>query len=281
MKTLKIHRLLILVTVLSGFLRPDATVLFAAGKWSAYTSLQFATGNYTFENSTSTYYFYGGIRYRSTRWSLSATIPVITQSSDLVTSTGGGFLPSENHRNEGSGASHHGSGMGDVEGHSFMETGLGDLYLFGEYGVLPEQSVLPYVSANLKLKVPTAGTGNNFGSGEFDYGLGLTLRKSIENYTGFVDAGYWILGDPPGASYKDPFTFGAGLGRFFGYGRYALMIYFGSYSNIQPEFESNRQISLGWNYRINSGLILTVISGAGMSETSPDFTLSGGLEWTL
>jgi hypothetical protein len=104
-----------------------------------------------------------------------------------------------------------------------MTAGLGDLYLYGEYGLLPEQAVLPYVSANLKLKVPTAATGNNFGSGEFDYGLGIVLRKSINTYVGFVDIGYWILGDPPGVNYKDPLTIGAGVGRFFGYGRYALM----------------------------------------------------------
>jgi hypothetical protein len=281
MEKVKAHYISILFAVFLGLITPGANFLYAAGGWSLFTSLQFTRGNYTFENSTSTYYFYGGIRYRTPRWNLSATMPVIAQNSDLVTSTGGGFLPSGAHGNEGSSGSHHGGGMDGAEMSSFMTAGLGDLYLYGEYGLLPEQAVLPYVSANLKLKVPTAATGNNFGSGEFDYGLGIVLRKSINTYVGFVDIGYWILGDPPGVNYKDPLTIGAGVGRFFGYGRYALMFYFGSYSNILPEFESNRQISLGFNYRLNPGLIVTIITGAGLSETSPDFLLSGGMEWAL
>ncbi len=281
MKKVKIHYISILLTVFLGLMAPDTNSLYAADGWSLFSSLQFSRGNYTFESSTSTYYFYGGIRYRTPRWNLSATMPVIVQNSDLVTSTGGGFLPSGGHGNEGSGGSHHGGGMGGMGMSSFMATGLGDLYLYGEYGLLPEQAALPYVSASLKLKIPTAATGNNFGSGEFDYGLGMVLRKSVNMYIGFLDLGYWILGDPPGVNYKDPFTIGAGVGRFFGYGRYGLMFYFGSYSNILPEFESNRQISLGVNYRLHPGLIFTVITGAGLSETSPDFLFSGGMEWAL
>lgn len=220
---------------------------FAAGQWSVYSSIQFTRGNYSLENSTSTYYLYGGIRYRTPRWNFSASIPLILEDETMMS----------------------------------MIAGPGDLYLFGEYGLLPEQAALPYVSANLKPKIPTAATGNNFGSGEFDYGLGMVLRKSINTYVGFVDLGYWILGDPFGVNYKNPFTIGAGMGRFFGYGRYGLMLYFGSYSNILPEFESNRQISLGFNYRLHPGLTFTVITGAGLSETSPDFLLSSGMEWAL
>jgi hypothetical protein len=281
MRNLKIHFLLILLATFWGVLPSGTASLFAGGKWSVNGNVQFTRGNYTFETSTSIYYLYGGIRYRTSRWSLSATMPVIAQNSDLVTSSGGGSLPAMDHGNEGSSGSHHGGGMNGEGMSSFMEAGLGDFYLYGEYGLLTEQAVLPFVSATLKLKVPTAGTGNNFGTGEFDYGLGFVLRKSISMYIGFVDLGYWFLGDPPGASYKDPFTFGAGVGRFLGYGRYALMLYYGSYSNILPEYESNRQISLGLNYRINTQLIFTVISGAGLSETSPDFILSSGLEWSL
>ena len=59
------------------------------------------------------------------------------------------------------------------------------------------------------------------------------------------------------------------------------MLYFGSYSNILPQYESSRQISLGFNYQVNNRMILTLTSGAGLSNTSPDFLLSGGLEWEL
>lgn len=284
MKDFKIHFPLIFFAAALGALLSGADALHAADKWSAFSNIQFARGNYSLENSTSTYYFYGGIRYRAPRWSLSASIPLILQNSDLVTGAGGTVIPSGHGHNSQTGSSPHGGGMnGMMDGETMMPmtAGLGDLYLYGEYGLLPEGAALPFISANLKLKVPTAGTANNFGTGEFDYGLGVTLRKSIDSFLGFVDLGYWILGDPPGLNYKDPFTLGAGIGHFFGYGRYGLMLYFGSYSNILPEYESNRQVSLGFNYRVNNRTILTLIGSAGLSDTSPDILLSGGLEWVL
>jgi len=284
MKKVEAHYISILLTVFLELMPPGANFLYADGGWSLFSSLQFARGNYSLENSTSTYYFYGGIRYRTPRWNLSASIPLILQNSDLVTGAGGTVIPAGHGYNNQSGGSHHGGGMNGMmrdETMISMTAGLGDLYLYGEYGLLPEGNVLPFISANLKLKAPTAGTGNNFGTGEFDYGLGVTLRKSMNSYLGFVDFGYWVLGDPPGVNYKDPFTIGAGVGRFFGYGRYGLMLYFGSYSNILPGYESSRQVSLGFNYRINNRMILTLMSSAGLSETSPDILLSGGLEWAL
>lgn len=262
------------VVLLSG-----ATSLFAAGNWSVNTNIQFTRGNYSLENITSTYYFYSGIRYRTPRWNFSASIPLILQNSDLVTSAGGIMIPSGHGYNNRPGGSQH--GMMDDETMMSMTAGLGDLYIYGAYGLIPEGNALPFISTNLKLKLPTAGTANNFGTGEFDYGLGITLRKRMNSYLGFIDFGYWLLGDPPGANYKDPFTISAGMGRFFGYGRYGLMLYFGSYSNILPEIESNRQVSLGFNYRLNPGLSLTFITGAGLSETSPDLLVSGGMEWEL
>ena len=253
----------------------------ASGKWSVNSSIQFSSGNYLSEDNTNTYFLYGGIRYRTTKWSLFANVPHIAQNNDLVTNTGATIFPSRHHGNDGSPGSGHHGGMGDGNGVSNFITGLGDLYINGEYVIFAEKKGLPYLAGNVKLKIPTAGTTNNFGTGKFDYGFGFTVRKQMKGYLAVVDLGFWGLGDPSGINYNDIHVFGAGLGRFFNQNRYGLILYFESYSKILSDVEANRQISLGINYRINAKIIFTAIGAAGLSNASPDISFSSGVEWSI
>ncbi len=253
-----------------------------AGKWYASTSLQFSQGNYIFENNTTTYYLYGGVRYRADAWSVFANIPLIGQNSDQVTNTGGVFFPSRHHQGEGNtGGFHHGGRMGDNGIGSNFIMGLGDIYLNGEYRIIAEDGQVPYVGGTVKLKIPTASTANHFGTGKPDYGLGFTFRKQVGGYAAFMDLGFWKIGDPEGVDYRDIHTFGVGMGRFLSGGRYGVMVYFETYSRLLNDIEPNRQFSLGFNYRVKSGVILSVIGAAGLSSSSPDISLSTGLEWAL
>jgi hypothetical protein len=52
-------------------------------------------------------------------------------------------------------------------------------------------------------------------------------------------------------------------------------------SEVFDGFEPPSQMSLGLNYRMNSNVLLTITSFAGLSETSPDFSLSGGVQWAF
>lgn len=255
--------------------------LSAKGQWSVSSSVQFSRGQYTFEDYTNTYYLYGGIRYLAPKWSLSAGIPLIAQNSDLVSNSGGTFLPSRHHGEENTGGTQHGAGMMGGGSFSNMEMGLGDLYLRGAYLIFSEDRAIPYVGGKASLKIPTAATAHNFGSGKLDYGLGFTFRKTFRDYLAVLDLGYWSIGDPAGIEYKDTHVLGAGAGRFFNQGQYGLMLYFQTYSQIISGLEGYRQISLGINYRANANLLVTVTGGAGLSETSPGFSLSSGFEWSL
>jgi len=217
MKYIKIHFPLILFATFLGMSLLSPGYLPAAGEWTAFSNIQFTRGNYSLENSTSTYYFSGGIRYRIHRWNLYATIPLIIQNSAVVTGVGGIVIPSMHGSTDQTGGSPHGGGMNGMMDNgtmSSMVVVLGDFYLYGEYVLFPERAAWPFISVNLKLKVPTAGTDNNFGTGEFDYGSGITLRKSLNSYLGFIDLSYWILGDPSGLNYKTPLPLGSVLGVF-------------------------------------------------------------------
>lgn len=64
-------------------------------------------------------------------------------------------------------------------------TGLGDVSLFGKYQFLKETSSLPAMSVRVAVKVPTGDTGEVFGSGHPDAGIGLALEKTV--------AAHWIV----------------------------------------------------------------------------------------
>jgi hypothetical protein len=64
-------------------------------------------------------------------------------------------------------------------------TGLGDVSFYGKYQVLRETSVLPALSVRVAVKAPTGDTGQVFGSGHPDAGIGLALEKTV--------AASWIL----------------------------------------------------------------------------------------
>jgi hypothetical protein len=250
----------------------------ANGQWSVSSSLQYSTGNYIYEQNTSTFYLYGGLRYRGNRWQVSASLPLISQNSDLVTGSGGAFFPSTHHGNNESGGTHHRGGMGST-GTSEMINGVGDMYLYGSWELLGGGGDQPTISINPRIKVPTASTEKGFGSGKWDYGISATVRKRLGQYFLLGDVGFWMLGDPDSLNYRNPLVAGVGVGRFLNHNQTGLMLYYETYSTIVSGLDPLRQLSLGLSHRLREGVMLNIIGAAGLSESTPDLSLSGGVEW--
>lgn len=266
--------------------------VFAGGQWFVNTSAQVTKGNYIFDGSTTAYYFYGGLRYQSDRWSVSASLPLIAQRDDLVTYTGGIFLPTGGmHHTDNDMMDRFGGGM--MGGHSDWDDeqgmhgmspfsnlnyGLGDLYLDSEITLLREQISLPSLSLNAQLKIPTANQAKNYGTGKYDYGVGLVVRKSMNSFLLFANVGFLVIGDPADVTFNDPVTFGLGLGKFFNQGRSSLMLYYQSYSEILPGYQPPSQISLGYYFRVFRTLTISMVALAGMSDTSPNVSFLSGLQ---
>lgn len=268
---------LILGLLISG----SFAVVSAAEKWTISSSLQYSSGNYIYEQNTATVYFYGGLRYHTGKWTLSANVPLISQNSDPITNGGGVFFPSDHHNPDDPGNSRHDNGMIKENGMPEMVAGLGDLYLGTKYRLISNGRWQPDVLANLRIKVPAAGTANNFGSGKFDYGISLTIRKQFRTNVLFADIGYWLLGDPEGITYDDPLVFGIGGGKFFNNANTGILLYYEDYASILDGLDPYRQLSLGLNQKLRTNLTLLFTGAAGITRSAPDFSLSGGMEWVL
>lgn len=260
-----------------------APAMLAQGQWIANTSAQITQGSYYFGQTASTFSFIPGVRYQTSTWSIDLSVPYLIQNSDLVNSTGSMFFPTgEGHHQQESnrpGGSHHG-GMADAGGQSW-DSGIGDMLVLFSKTLFREQDYSPSVAVTAQLKVPTAYRGLNYGTGEFDYGAGLSLSKKYGTLAAFLDLGYLIIGDPEGITYLDPVMAGAGIGKFFQHGKYSVLFYYQTYSKIIEAYEAPQQISAMLSMKFGKAQYLSINVLRGLSETSPDFSVTLGLQQNL
>lgn len=279
-----------LLLVVSMLLVVTVTAAFA-GSWSVTGGFQYIQGKYIYTTSTSTYYLYGGLQYRTSRWNVGFNVPLIMQNSDLVSNSGGMFVPS-GHTHAGSvdppGGGPHGGGMmggGRTIETSSVETqhelGFGDTYVSGQYTILDEQQNRPSIALSGQMKIPTGNTAENFSTGEFDYSLAVNFAKRWGSTAGFLDAGYWWLGNPPEVTYKNPFTYGVGVGQFFAGGRFSALLYYQGYTTILEGYDPPRQGNLGFYYRSGEKTLLSATITAGFSNTTPDLGFYLGFSRSL
>lgn len=284
--------IIFLVTLFNATLSAQYEQPPARASWYINTNIQLAGGNFIYNSYDNLVSLYGGIGYQSSNFGISFSIPVIGNKNNSVSQAGGMMLPIGNSKN-GNGAMQGGSPGGGMMGGGGgsstigsstignMNWGLGDLYLFSNYIILSQSDFFSDVILNAQIKFPTASTNMNIGTGQYDYGASLTLRKSFDTYVAIVDLGYLNLGDPPGITYENPFTYSFGLGKFFNEGNYSLLLYYSAYTEVAKGYEPPRQIALGLNYKIGYNLYLSGIGSAGLSKFSPAYTFSVGIKLGL
>jgi len=243
--------------------------MFAQTGWYFTSSVQLSGGKYVLDSYNRVYSVYGGLRYQGENFGITAAIPLVSSNNKNVSQSSGMMITS--------GTNVSNSGVAQ----SGMNTGFGDLYGYFDYKIISDFEKEIDVYINAQVKVPTAATRMNIGTGKYDFGGSVSLRKSLNNFIGIVDLGYLNIGDPVGITYKDPFTYGIGIGKFFNYGEYSLMLYFTGYTKIVDVYDAPQQISLGANYKTSEMIIFSVIGSAGRGNFTPDLTLSGGIRIKL
>lgn len=268
-------------------------------------SVSYSSGEYFFTETTHTVTALTGLRIGWERLTLTGSIPVIYQSTPWVSYTGVTPVPTGGperdavrdslmrRRGNGGGRSPGGSSgaraswqmspgsdgqIAVPDTASFDEVGVGDPMVGASVDVLRQDGDLP-VTLTLRsdVKAPVASVDRGFGTGEWDAGAGVALFRSFDRAYGFVDAEYWILGDMEGFELQDPVAYAAGVG--YSFDRVGLLGMFSGYSRIVEDTDPPMQVSLGINYlpALRSGVNASL--SFGLSESSPDVSVSAG--WSL
>lgn len=282
MKTLFNSYIVFLILVLSCELSAQSNYDFReTSGWTFSTSLQVTGGSYFYDEYSTLYFLYGGIRYHNNNFSFYGYIPVVAQNRPGFTQSGMMIIPT-GRENEGQNGMMNGGNMHGGN-NSMMNTqiSLGDFYLYGSYQLLNEYDSSIDLFVNPNIKFPTSSASSGIGTGRFDYSLSINVRRSIESFVLLAEAGFIKLGDPDGIDYKNPFTYGIGLGKFLSENGNSILLYFYSYTKILDNYEPPRQVSAGLNFKLDTSKTLILIGSKGLSNYSPDFSISGGLSFNL
>lgn len=264
-----IHKMNFRKPALAGFLL--LTFLFTANAysqtgWYISSSAQVSGGQFLSDSYTRVFSIYGSIRYQGDDFGITASIPIVNSN---VSQSNGMMIPAGSSNTTGSTTQNN------------MNFGIGDLYGYFDYNIYSDFKNDIEVYLNAQVKIPTASSMMNYGTGKLDYGGSISIRKSFGSFLGVVDLGYLDIGDPVGITYKNPFTYGIGIGKFFNYGEYSLLFYYSGYTKILDDYNAPHQISIGVNYCVSEYLILSYIGSAGLGNLMPDYTTSIGVRIKL
>lgn len=243
----------------------------AGQSWSFTSSMSYNQGNYIYENTIENYYINLGLRYKQPKWSLAVTLPFLAQQDnlDLPELSESGGTPDS---------------LSTITGSAHDQNtimGIGDIYLFGQRTIWQNVKFKSSLAATFQFKLPLGFSSQSFSSQKMDYGVGIVLKQYWGAYSLFTDFGYLILGNPEWGIYKNPISYGAGIGRTFLRKTLSMSMYYRAYTEIVEGISPPQQISIGLYGRLNRQSNISLNWTQGLSESSPDRGISVGLSRKL
>ncbi len=239
-----------------------------AGKLDLDTGFDYSTGDYGQDESTDVRAVPFSLRYRFQNLAWSRRDDIRLRASIAYLSVTGP---------ERGGAS---------PGARGTDRGLGDVNLRVTYAFRPRPLWIPDLLLSERVKVPTASTSKNLGTGEFDYTTDITLLKRIplrrdrpprtsdtwtfRYVTPYAIAGYKVVGKSPHEVLDNAWRFGGGatlnVTRRFDVG----VNYFSRESTI-PGQGSSQVVSPFTIYRVTPWLQIMPYARFGVGTRSPDW----------
>lgn len=266
----------------AGALALLAAASAAAAQVTYSGSVQYATGEYIFAERTNSFYLFSGLSVSLGPVTLGASIPLIAQNTPWVSYGGGGMIASGGMEHDSVGGHmgrRGGGGISLPDTAPFDRVGLGDPVGSVEVELWRETGPLPSVRAVAVAKAPLVEVDRGFGTGEWDYGGGLSLAKTAGPAFLFANATYWVLGDLRELELKDGVAYAAGVGVPLAGAKWGLLGLFSGSTRVVEGTVPPAQVGVGLTRYLDAGRSLSGGASIGLSESSPDFTVSLG--WRL
>lgn len=252
-------------------------------------SLLGSTGDYIFTERTTGLSLVNGLEISAGRLTVSASFPVIGQSTPwvaqgLVPVPSGGRYSGEVARqvDQMRRAGRMGRTMvvlppaEESLGSSF---GVGDPLVGAEVELLTATSSRPSVRVSASAKAPLADPDDGFGTGAWDYGAGAAVTTRVGRGTVLADLAYWRMGDLPDLELRDAAAYGVGYGHLLGSGRWSLLASVAGWTAIIDGAQPPLLLGLGLSRLLDTNRSVSVSVGVGLTETAPDVSI--GLGWRL
>ena len=258
------------------------------------------TGAYIFTERTTSFALLTGLSLDLERLRLTATIPLLYQNSTAVSYVGGVPVPTggpdaaavrqrEPGRKVPMGGRPQGPGMGGRGPAGAMTAGVmaaatevaapgdyrvdvGDPLLAADVALHDGAGLLRHVGLQLLAKVPVADVASGIGTGQWDYGAGLSLGLGGDNTFLLADASYWVVGDLPDLQLRNTISYAVSLGRSLRGGDWSVHGSVLGSSSVIANAAAPLSLGLGLGYAPRRTLGINVGVSVGVTEAAPDVT---------
>lgn len=268
-----------------------ASVNLSAQGLSYTGNLQFSTGDYFFTERTESVYFTNGLSWSGSRTRISFNLPYVIQSSPLISYGPSGGIPTggTGHKQVGQksgGRGNHslnqsGNDHGRVEvidTVSYQTASFADPSVYGSFRILGATSRSTSLTLNTSVKIPFAKPSSGFGTGEWDFGAGLSLFQRFRSTFIFGDVMFWRMGDMADLNLNNPVSLSVGVGRAINNGKWMLSTSAAGSTKIIDSVDPPASLNVGLGYYKSTKTSINGTLSVGLSESSSD--ISAGIGWS-
>ncbi len=279
-------------------------------------SVSFSRGTYIFTEATNSFWLSNGLTFRAGRLTLSGSLPVIVQNSGIISwvagqpvATGGEDSKAVGRRSKGDPVgTHDGSGKG-MDGHGSAvvaasdrvvrqgagqpaeddsttvyfrgsyEIQVGDPLFTGSLELFSGPGTLRSLTLGASAKAPLRSVESGVGTGAWDVGVGASLAAGTGRNLFLADVSWWSYGDLPDLQLDPGWMWGLSVSRSFSRGRVAVSASFAGATAMVETMDGPMSVGLGLMMLPRIGRALSIGVWSGLTEASPDISIS--LAWSL
>ncbi len=242
--------------------------------WSG--SFDVATGDYFFDESTTSIYLQNGLGLQWDQFSIDISLPLVLQNNAVVTRVGGMPIPTGGDQRgdlRGRGGP---TSLIELESASSYEFTVADPLISAGFDIDAGDRLLRTVHLGLSAKPPISDVDSGVGTGEWDFGASAGALLAAGRLLILFDATYWSFGDLPDLELKDAVAYGAAVGSAIGKSRFGWsMSLLGSTEIIEG---IDPPVSLGGSLYLTSVSRRNLSLGLrfGLTESAADVSVSVG-----
>ncbi len=155
--------------------------------------------------------------------------------------------------------------------------GIGDVEFTTKYTLVKETEDHPAFAMSFGVKSETGDETKGLGTGEIDYSINGILTKKINKITTHLNCGYTFVGEPDGEDVDDLMSYAVAVEYPLGE-KLNILGEIAGETDFNGNFDNNACSGLfGINHCLNEDIVIDYGFGFGISDASPDYTITSGM----
>ncbi|ADE11110.1 hypothetical protein [Sideroxydans lithotrophicus] len=226
--------------------------------WTISGGAEYSSGKYGGATSTDILYLPFMLRYATTRYAVSLTVPYISVTS------GGGVIPGVGGASRGSGRMTNTA----TSSPTMTQSGLGDVIATAGYNLYgQEQLTLNLVGS---VKFGTANENKSLGTGKNDYAAQIDMFYAYATSTLYTSIGYKVVGVPVGYTFNNIAYGSVGMAQTIDE-RSRAGLTLNVAQSMGPGIEGRRDVAIDVMHGFNEARSISAKLSKGLSTSSPDW----------